>query len=97
MIIPVNEKYRISTDAHCWKIDKFRVSKGEERWESFKYYGSLEQAVNGLADLMIRASDAETLADAIRDIEAVSHTLCLALTPEYKVTKNEDHEPIRLS
>lgn len=65
MIIPIDEKYRIKSDEHCWHIQKARTrtrdGKKVKDWESFKWVTSLESAVNILGELRVRTSDAQTL------------------------------------
>jgi len=89
MIIPVNEQYRIASDSLQWIVQKARTRNGKKDWES-KYgkkdweskffYPTFESALRGIGELMVRRSDAETLADAIGDVEMVSTTLSQALT-----------------
>lgn len=81
MILPIDEHYRIAADAQCWSIQRRKHRKDGEAWESFKFYASLDDAIQGLAQLMIRTSDAETLADALLEVERVSTRLCTALSP----------------
>ena len=80
MIIPVNEHYRIATDAYQWVVERARTRNGKKVWESKLFYPTFESALKGLGELMVRLSDAETLVDAIGDVEKVSTTLSRALT-----------------
>ena len=80
MIIPVNEQYRIATDPYQWMVEKARIRNGKKDWEPKLFYPTFESALKGLGELMVRLSDAETLVDAIRDVEKVSTTLSQALT-----------------
>ena len=80
MIIPVNEHYRITTDPNQWIVEKARTRNGKKEWESKLFYPTFESALKGLGELMVRLSDAQTLVDAIRDVEKVSTTLSQALT-----------------
>jgi hypothetical protein len=80
MIIPVNEHYRIATDPNQWMVEKARTRNGKKDWESKFFYPTFESALRGIGELMVRRSDAETLADAIGDVEMVSTTLSQALT-----------------
>ena len=47
MIIPINERYRITSDEYQWIIQKKRSRKGKEDWESKLFFGSFEVAVKG--------------------------------------------------
>ena len=81
MIIPVNDRYRITSDPRQWMIQESRTRNGEAEWESRYYFGTLESAVRELRELMVRTSDGETIADDLADIEKVATTLSQALTP----------------
>ena len=80
MIIPVNEQFRIATDPNQWMVEKARTRNGKKDWESKFFYPTFESALRGIGELMVRRSDAQTLADAIGDVEMVSTTLSQALT-----------------
>ena len=80
MIIPVNEQFRIATDPNQWMVEKARTRNGNREWEAKLFYPTFESALKGLGELMVRLSDAQTLVDAIRDVEKVSTTLSQALT-----------------
>ena len=80
MIIPVNEHYRIATDPNQWMVEKARTRNGNKDWAPKLFYPTFESALKGLGELMVRLSDAQTLVDAIRDVEKVSTTLSQALT-----------------
>lgn len=87
MILPIDEKYRIKATKRSWDIQVLYIIKGEEVWKEIGFhYSSLESCVNGLAQLMLRTSDAETLAEALEEVKRVSDTLSRALSPEYEVT-----------
>ena len=80
MIIPVNEQYRIATDLYQWMVERARTRNGNKEWEPNLFYPTFETALKGLGELMVRLSEAQTLADAIADVEKVSTTLSQALT-----------------
>lgn len=64
-----------------------------DHWESFKWYTSLEDVVNGLGNLMVRTSEAQTLAEALAEVENVSTLLYTALSPQFEVNpKGELHD-----
>jgi len=80
VIIPVNEQFRIATDPNQWMVEKARTRNGKKDWAPKLFYPTFESALKGLGELMVRLSDAQTLVDAIRDVEKVSTTLSQALT-----------------
>ena len=89
MMIPINDRYRISSDRYQWMIQEARTRKGEKVWESKWFFGTFPAAVKGLWELMVRESDAQTLVDALADAEKITTTLSLALTPQFEVTQGE--------
>ena len=82
MIIPINEQYQLTSDEYQWIIQKRRTRKGKKDWEARLYYPSLKAAVEGLGELMVRQSKANTLGDALEAVENVATTLSQALTPK---------------
>ena len=69
MIVPINEQYRITTDPYQWIVQKKRTRKDQDGWESVTYHPTFRSAVQSLGELMVRRSDAATLADALVDVE----------------------------
>ncbi len=92
MILPIDDEYRIKGDKHSWAIQKGRIKKGEITWESISWFSSPEHTVNHLGQLMVRTSDAQTLADALKEIEKVTTLLTHALSPKFKVIPVTDNE-----
>jgi len=87
MILQIDDDYRIKGDKHSWAIQKGRIKKGEITWESISWFSSLEHTVNHLGQLMVRTSDAQTLADALKEVEKISTKLSLALTTKFEVIR----------
>ena len=81
MIIPIDEQYRIATDPYQWMVQKKRTRRNKEDWQSQTYHSTFESAVRELGERMVRTSDAQTLVDALADLENVITTLSQALTP----------------
>ena len=65
MIIPINARYRIVSDEYQWIIQRIRTRKGKEDWQARLYYPDLKAAVEGLGELMVRQSKADTLVQCI--------------------------------
>ena len=57
-------------------------TKGKEDWEARLYYPGLKAAVEGLGELMVRQSKADTLVDALAAIENIATALSQAVTPK---------------
>ncbi len=92
MELEINTKYRIASDKYQWMIQEKRTRKGKIDWKSISYYTSVEQAIQGLGELMVRLSDAKTLTDALRDVQNVATQLSHALTPKLEVSSEEIKE-----
>ena len=90
MILPIDDDHRIKGDKHSWAIQKGRIKKGEITWESVSWFTSFEHTVNHLGQLMVRTSDAQTLADALIAIEKIATKLTHALSPKFKVIQVVD-------
>ena len=65
MIIPINARYRIVSDEYQWIIQRKRTRKGKEDWQARLYYPDLKAAVEGLGELMVRQSKADTIVQCI--------------------------------
>ena len=85
MKLPINEQYRISSDAHQWILQKTRTRKGVKDWESITFHGDLDDLIKDLGNRMVRESDATTLVDALVVIGNVTTTLSQALTTQEMV------------
>ncbi len=81
MEIPINEKYRLSSDEYQWIVQKRRGRKGKLDWTNLEYHSRLDSAVRSLGELMVRRSKANTLVDALKEVETIATTLSQALTP----------------
>ena len=92
MIIQIDEQYRVTTDPYQWIIQKRRTRKGKEDWESLTFHSSPDAAIQSLREQLVRVSDAQTVADALRDISRIDTTLSRALTPTFKVRLADDSE-----
>ena len=83
MILPINDKYRITADAHCWTVQEKRnrscKSGPREDWRSITYHGSLEHALGSLGERMLRVSSAVGLLEAQKEIKKICMTLSQAL------------------
>ena len=93
MLIQVNDQFRIKSDSVQWMIQKRRTRNGKRTWESRLFFPSFQGAVKELGELMVRESEAQTLADALVAIEKIATTLCQALTPHLeRVSDMEEKE-----
>ena len=90
MIIPINARYRIVSDEYQWIIQRIRTRKGKEDWQARLYYPDLKAAVEGLGELMVRQSKADTLVSALVAAEEVATQLSHALTPKIEAKTGTD-------
>jgi len=74
-------------DKHSWVIQKGRMREGEITWESISWFTSIEHTVNHLVQMMVRTSDAQTLAEALKEIEKIATKLTHALSPKFEVIR----------
>jgi len=94
MIIPINDRYRIASDPRQWMIQESRTRNGEAEWESRYYFGTLESAVKELREVMVRTSDAQTLVDALADVEKATTILSQARTLQLEQVLTASEEEI---
>ena len=90
MIIPINAQYRIVSDEYQWIIQRIRTRKGKGDWQARLYYPTLKAAGEGLGELMVRQSKADTLVSALVAVEEVATQLSQALTPKIEVKTGTD-------
>ncbi len=90
MNIPLNDGYRLSADKYQWIIQRRREyldDDGNEVWKSMNYHPSPEAAIKYHANTMIRTSEAETLTEALIQIDRVISELSAALNGKFTVEK----------
>lgn len=93
MILPIDDKYRVAGDRYNWMIQERRgIRSGEVRWESVAWFPELSMAVTHLHRLMVRTSDAKTLAEALALAEKATATVVRALTPSFEVKEKPGTE-----
>ena len=82
MILHINDRFRITSDSRQWIIQQARTRNGHKSWQSKWFFPTFESALRELGQLMVRTSDADTLADALEEVDTVTTTLSQALTPQ---------------
>ena len=92
MIIPINNKYRIASDQYQWIVQSKRTRSGLLEWEARHFYPTFRRALGSLGELMVRESKAETLAEALIDVENITTMLSQALTPSIEPSPDEAEE-----
>lgn len=91
MYLQINDKYRIAGDKRQWMIQTEKARKDKKTgepikvWESDSFFISLESAVNYLAEMSVRASDADDINKALGELRVITKELTDALTPHFTV------------
>ena len=86
MIIPLDEGYRLKSDSRQWIIQKYTPAKEKKsEWKSLAYFVDPSKAVTELIQRRIRVSDAQTLAEALVEVDRVTRAVLDALAPHFKV------------
>ena len=91
MIIPINDKYQISSNSLEWRIDKRKTEKDHYIWVPIAFFPRFEQAAESLGNRLIRESNAVGVAEAMVEIKRITSLLTLALPSEYRLVSIE-HE-----
>ncbi len=96
MNLPINEQYRISSDANQWILQKSRTRKGVKDWESISFHGDVDDLIKHLGNRMVRESDATTLARGISgDRKRHHHALPGAHHPKRDAERSKSREDER--
>jgi len=102
MILPINDKYRISSDRNQWIIQEYKGiatkdgkgrKAGEPVWKSISFHTNINSTVRRLAEMQIRESDATTLAEALRVVPEVAAAISQAFDLVAEVNWKPDSNP----
>ena len=91
MNIDLGRGYRLGTDKYQWIIQKKANRKNKEtgevteEWRNVSFHANPTQAVNFHADRLLRASDAETLTEALEEVKRITTELTNALHINFDV------------
>ena len=94
MIIQIDEQYRVTTDPYQWIVQKKRSRKGKEDWKSQTHHTSFQSALQSIGERLVRGSDAETLVDALADVEKAITILSQARTLQLEQVLTASEEEI---
>jgi hypothetical protein len=78
MFIKLDDRWALASDEHCWKIQQFQEPNErypDGRWKSKYFLTTFRNAVERLARIKIRLSEATTMEEAIRDAKSVRSEL----------------------
>ncbi len=83
MHIPISNDYALASDQYSWHILKRnrrkRNGKSVSEWAAIKWYSNLENLINAFADFGLRTSEAESLADLLKEQKNLKAGLCESL------------------
>ncbi len=83
MHIPINDDFAIGSDQFSWqilkRITRERKGKSVQEWRPIKWYSNLENLINAFADFGLRTSEAESLADLLKEQKRLKAALCDSL------------------
>ena len=83
MKLRITDQYRITTDEYQYIVNRKRTRKGKLDWEPESYHPTFQGALQHIGERLVRGSDAQTVADAIADVENVTTTLSQAVRDQF--------------
>ena len=84
MKLQITDQYQITTDEFQYIVNRQRTRRGKLGWDPESYHPTFQGALQSIGERLVRGSDAETLADAIADVENVTTSLSQALRPYFE-------------
>ena len=91
MQIQINDQYAIKSDQYSWQIaeKRARTRDGDTvvEWCPFLWFSSLDKACGALAERSLRTSGAQSLTQAIAQLDRIVAELCTALHPQFEVRR----------
>ena len=84
MKLQITDQYQITTDEYQYIVNRKRTRKGKLDWDPESYHPTFQGALQHIGERMVRGSDAQTLVDAIADVENVTTTLSQAFRPYFE-------------
>ena len=85
MILPFDDKYRISSETQQWIIQRSRCRNGEPVWESFRYFTRFDLFIGELGEILIRELDAEGLPEAHQAVHDLCDRIAQAFMPVLEI------------
>lgn len=77
MIIPINDDYRVSSDAMNWKVEK----REKHNWRAIGWYSTPGAAAKKLITYQLMTSDVVGLDAALNELDRLTQELTAALRP----------------
>ncbi len=90
MKFKIDDKYYVHTDTHNWILSENKISEeGNHYTKDLKFSGSLEGIINCYVKMNLFCSEAESLKDALEDVERIVTNVTKAFEPEFTVKENK--------
>ena len=90
MILPINDETRIVSDRRQWIVQRRRKrtrdAKDTMEWRGELFFTTLEAAVKGFGERLLKESKATCATEALADIKRIAETLSQALPRRIEVT-----------
>lgn len=84
MNIPIGKNKRIKGTERCWELQRIRTRKGQEVWESYKWFSTFRQALDEAVHSEIRTHPASTIAEAIEAVSDLIRQFSKLIPPGYR-------------
>jgi hypothetical protein len=81
VIIPINDKYRVTSDARCWIIEHMTI----QGWKATEYFADMEQLSKRLFHRLLNERAPEGIEAVVREAENVRREISQIFNPK-KVT-----------
>ena len=79
MILPINDDIRIVSDRRQWIIQRRRKRMRTLEWRGELFFSTLEAAVKGLGERLLKESKATCATGALADVKRIAEALSQAL------------------
>lgn len=82
IVIPIDSDTRLVSGKKGWTVQKRGKLKGKNIWKSGNWWPLPGSAVRHLSRQLVRDCNAQSLDEAIREVEKIGDKLSRALTPK---------------
>lgn len=85
MKLHINDDWRITSTETCWQVERYAGtyksgnSVGKPKWVAKSYHANLPQAIESLAQRLLRMSEASTFREALDAAKRIAEEITTAL------------------